>query len=152
MALQALYKARSISPHSSELLTRIVDFSSKLNELRNGSDVVSGVLEEEAAPLLNNQSVSDFVRGAMNQIKEGTTDSLDYRCAVAKALVGTKTGTVAEAVPLIVEGGLSCRNVKIDTCRQALDLLKSFGPEAADAAKQWIASVQARFPRLSNFE
>jgi len=152
MALQALYKARSISPHSSELLTRIVDFSTKMDGLRNGSDLVSGVLDTETPALRNNVPISDFVKTAMDQVKSGSTDYLDYRSAVAEALVSTKAGTASEAASLIVDGGISSKNVTVETCESALKVLKSLGPEVADSTKQWIKVVQERFPRLSNFK
>lgn len=152
MALQALYKARALAPDDSGLFARIVDFCVKLDEIRNGSDLVRGVLATETPPLLNHSSVVDFVREAAKRVQSGTVpaaDYLDYRCAVAKAIVSTQTGSVAEAASLITEGGIVGRGVTVETCQNAQRVLTSFGPEAEKQTQLWIQSVQQRFPRLS---
>ena len=149
LALQALYKARAIAPHSSEVFARIVDFSTKLEELRNGSEIVKGVLDSEAAPLLENGSLVDFVKKACKLATESDSNALDYRYEVAKALLSTKAGSASDAASLIVDGGLESKNVSVGTCRKALDVLKSLGPEASDATNKWTTMVQERFPRAS---
>ena len=155
MALQALYKARAISPFSSELFSRIVDFCNYLDGLKNGSDLVRGVLDDETPPLLNKTSLSAFVKDAAQSIRQGSNrevDYLEYRCSVAQALVSSETCPVAEAASLILDGGAKCRGTDVEKCGRALEILKSFGEEASDATEQWIKCVKERFPRALKLE
>ncbi|KAL7569248.1 hypothetical protein ACA910_016801 [Epithemia clementina (nom. ined.)] len=155
MALQALYKARAISPDNSEVFSRIVDFCNNYEGLKNGSDLVREVLDNETPPLLNSSTLADYVRDAAVKVRKGINrevDYLDYRCSVAQALVSTKSSTVAEASALILESGAKCRGAQVETCRRALGVLKSFGDEASDATKLWISCVKERFPRLLKLE
>ena len=155
MALQALYKARAIAPNNCDVFARIVDFCSRFEELKNGSDLVREVFGCETPPLLNNVSLADFVRDAADKVKTGASrevDYLDYRCAVAKALVSTKSGKVEEASSLILSGGVKCRGVNIETCIKAVEVLKSFGDEGEAATDRWKKSVKEHFPRLLNLD
>jgi hypothetical protein len=151
LALQALHKARSIDPESTELFTRIVDFAGKMDGFVETSDIVKAVIKEETPPLLGGQSVGDFVKAAASAIRNDAMADLPTRVAVAKALIETKTGPVTDACALIANGGISSKNATAATCHSALDALKAFGSDAASSTKQWITDVQGRFPMISNF-
>jgi hypothetical protein len=151
MALQALHKARSIDPESTELFSRIVDFAGKMDSFTEATDVVRVVMKEETPLLLGGQSVADFVKAAASSVRDNARTDLPTRVSVAKALVETKTSSVADASAVIVTGGISSTKATVENCRNALDALKAFGDEADGAVKQWIADVQGLFPLVSNF-
>jgi hypothetical protein len=150
MALQALHKARSIDPESCELFSRVVDFALKMDSFADATDVIRTVMQAETPQLLGGQSVSDFVKAAATNVRDNAGTDLPRRVSVAKALVESKTSSVADASAVIVNGGISSTKVTVETCRDALSALKAFGNESEGAVKQWIADVQGRFPIISN--
>jgi hypothetical protein len=150
MALQALHKARSIDPESSELFSRVVDFAGKMDSFAEATDVVRTVMKAETPQLLGGQSVAEFVKAAASNVRDNARTDLPMRIAVAKALVETKTSSVADASAVIINGGISSTKVTVETCRDALGAMKAFGKESDGAVKQWIADVQGRFPLISN--
>jgi hypothetical protein len=152
MALQALHKARSIDPESCELFPRVVDFAGKMDSFAEATDVVRTVMKAETPQLLGGQSVAEFVKAAASNVRDNARTDLPTRVAVAKALVKTKTSSVADASAVIVNGGISSTKVTVETCRDALNALKAFGNESDGAVKQWIADVQGRFPLISNLD
>jgi len=155
MALQALHKARRIDPASPELFLRSIAFAKMLDEFTNDCEPgVRTVLVEETPSLLNDsKSVTDFVKARAASVRADEATSLPVRVAVAKALVDTKTGSVQDACSIITEGNAvdTSRNVTVETCRYALETLKSFGNEATSAIDAWVSAVKRRFPLLSDF-
>ena len=147
LAMQALFKGRAIDPNNGKLFSRIVDFGLKLDSIGDVPDAVKQVIDEGAPKLLPNQSVSDFIKATVEQIRSDSTADLSLRSAVAGVFVERKTGSVAEAASLITDGGISSKNVTIATCREAIDTLSSFGLEGAKAKEDWSAAVRRRFPR-----
>ena len=148
--LKALFKARSLDPQSSELLSRIADFGIKVQKFKTEDypAVVKEVIDSELPALLNNHaSVAEYVSSVAT---DTTKSGLPYRIAVAKALVLVNKASVAEAAKYLVDGGLDGRGVSVETCRDALDALKTFG--ASDATFEWIAMVKERFPLITGFE
>jgi peptide alpha-N-acetyltransferase len=152
MALQALHKARSIDPESCELFSRVVDFAGKMDSFAEATDVIRTVMKAETPQLLGGQLVAEFVKAAASNVRDNARTDLPTRLAVAKALVETKTSSVADASAVIVNGGISSTKVTVETCRDALKALKAFGNESDGAVKQWIADVQGRFPLISNLD
>lgn len=150
MALQALHKARSVDPESCELFSRVVHFAGKMDSFAEATDVVRTVMKAETPQLLNGQSVAEFVKAAASTVRDHARTDLPTRIAVAKALVETKTNSVADASTVIVNGGISSTKVTVETCRDALSALKAFGNESDGAVKQWIADVKGCFPLISN--
>jgi NMDA receptor-regulated protein 1 len=145
LALQALFKARSLDAESSELFTRIIDLSSKLDTFGDLSAAVRSVIAEEAPVLLGMNSLDAFVKDAAALIRNNPITGLPTRTAVVKALTDANIESIRDAVSLITNGGMEARDVSVATCLAALDLLKSFGAEAADATKEWQDAVRRRF-------
>lgn len=145
-----MFKARAVDSQSSELLSRIADFGTKVEKFKTEDypAVVKEVIDSELPALLNNhESVAEYVSTAA---KETATRGLPYRIAVAKALVLVKKASVTEAAKYLVDGGLDGRGVCVESCRDALDSLKTFG--ASDAISEWIGMVKERFPLVTSFE
>ena len=152
LALQALFKARALDPESGDLITRIVDFALKIDtSLKTNVAAVQLVVSKELPKLLDGKSVDDFVKAARDKVLNDPLTTLPTRVAVAKALVSTKTSSVADAASLIVNGGLQGRGVFVESCRAALTALRGLGSEADDATSQWISDVKQRFPLLVDF-
>jgi hypothetical protein len=146
MALQALHKARAIEPSSADVFTRIVDYNLKQSTFPKNSGVTKTIADEASISLLNGKSLGDFVKEASAAMTGLTT--LALRTAVAKALVETQTGSVTEAAALIISDGLDSRMVNVDSCREALRALQSFGDEATVAVADWTLQMKSRFPLL----
>jgi len=147
MALQALHKARSIDSSNGELLTRIIDFAGKVGDFKDLPPPVQQVLVEETPPLLNGKSAKEFVESVAASAKSDALTPLPTRVAIAKLLVDTKSGVAADACAIITDGGVNARNVTVESCRQAANVLKSIGD--ASVVDNWTASVKKRFPLLS---
>lgn len=148
MALQALFKAKTIDPDSSEVFSRIVDFASQMYTF-DMVDAVKSVVTEEGPALWSRKPVADFLNDAAATIKQIRLTDLPMRSEVAKSLVLTKTGTVADAASLITNGGIDSRKVSISSCIYAYSVLKSFGDEAEESLKLWTTAVQQRFPHFN---
>jgi hypothetical protein len=149
LALQALYKMRQIDPENAGCFSRLVDFSSKMAGFDDIHPAVKTVVTEEAVVLLKGKSVTDFVSEAAVRAKNKEITHLPTRVAIAQSLFLTNPSTVDDAVAIIVDGGLNCKGVSVETCRDALKALETFGSEAK--TKQWIAAVKERFPLLTDF-
>ena len=146
LALQSLYKMRSLDTSDAGFFTRLVDFALKVPVLEGLSGPAKVVLSEEFPSLLKGQSIKDFVAGAAKQVRGGLAVSLLYRVAVAEALVKTELESASAAASLIVEGGLDVPGVTVESCASAMKSMEGLGPEANDPLKQWKAMVQGRFP------
>jgi len=113
MALQALFKAKSLNPNSSELFTRIVElkqkqFSPSSDSVASSKSLLQDVFESERCNLLrwsnnaaNNITVSDFVSDVASSIKNDRKASLALRISVAKAMMSCGIGTAADAISII---------------------------------------------------
>ncbi|GKY99467.1 hypothetical protein MPSEU_000901100 [Mayamaea pseudoterrestris] len=152
MSLQSLYKARSIDPANAALFTRTVDFFVKRPFFGNLSDQSQAFVDEAAPTLLNDKDLVVFIQEAAKAASTDELTALPLRVAIAKALVETKAGSVVDACALIVDCGIKSRGVSVDTCSEALSVLKSLGSGAEQATKMWIAAVKAQFPLLPTFE
>lgn len=150
MALQALFKGRSIEKDSSEIFTRVVDFSLKLGSLGDVPKTVKIIIDEEAPKLLGGKSVADFVKAAADRVRLDKLTELPLRTAVAQAMVETKTGSVPEAASLITDGGIDSRNVTVQSCSDALAVLKSFGTDGTQAVESWTNAVRQRFEKATS--
>jgi len=155
MALQALHKARRIDPTNPEVFLRIVAFAGKLDDLvgDSSSGPAGTVLREETPTLLNGKSsVAEFAKDMAAAVRDDPSTALPVRVAAAKALVETKSAPIPDACSLITDGRLdSMRMATVETCRDALTALKSFGSDAGAATNAWIGAVKQRFPLLSDF-
>lgn len=149
MALQALFKAKAIDPFNGGLFSRLVDFAGRKDKFDVSSDIVKKVLSEDAPNVMDNHpTVADFINAGVNRINNDPLVDLPYRVAVAKALVDTKAKPIGEAAAFVLNGGLDCRQVSVDTCQDALDTLATL-EGGADVAQKWLAAVKERFPRSS---
>jgi NMDA receptor-regulated protein 1 len=148
LALQSLFKARALDIESSELFVRIVDFSSRLRTFDTSSVAVRAVIAEEAPVVLGMRSLVDFIKDARDKIRQDPLTGLSMRTAVTKALVDANIQSIKDSVELITDGGMEARNVSVETCLAALDVLMSFGSESAEATNNWREAMRRRFPTI----
>jgi len=146
LAMQALYRARSLDPGSSELFVRTIEFAGKINEFDSSTGAALIVLTDELPELLGNQSIGDFIDMTVSKILEDPLTDLPMRTAVVKVIAESKPGSLKDALLLITKGGIDSRKVTVETCLAALNLLKDLGVEAADSSKEWSQAVRNRFP------
>jgi NMDA receptor-regulated protein 1 len=149
LALQALYKAKSIDSESHNLFSRMVDFSEKVNSYEESSDAVRTVLSENTTGLFDNKSAVDYISEFACKIQKDPMSDLPLRTVVAKALVDKKIGTIDGTLSLITACGMECRAVSVETCLEALNFLKSQGDGASSAAKLWMDLMKARYPSVA---
>ena len=148
MALQALFKAKSIDPDNVELFHRIVDFARSMSSLEL-PEKIKTVVSSEAPSLWNNECLSDYLLHAAKNIKRDPFSDLPMRAGVAKAMFENKVCSVAEASSLITSGGMGSRKVTSDSCSYALSVLESFGKEAAESTALWSEQMKDRFSIIS---
>lgn len=118
MALQALFKMRSIDSNSHELFSRIVDFSNQLSKRGDKGHAASEqVITDEFPELMNGKSLSDFVQMAVDNVKADALSTLSMRIAVANAMISTTVGSAADASSLLLDSKLNVRGVTIETWR-----------------------------------
>lgn len=149
MALQALFKARSLDSGSGKLFSRIVDFAGKRSSFGDLPAATKQVLEEETSKLLGGKSLEEFIKTGAERIRSDGLVDLSYRTAVARASAETKVGSTSEAAALITAGGIDARGVTVETCKDAQDALASFGGDASKAVEEWKEAVRLRFPMSS---
>jgi hypothetical protein len=148
LALQALFKMKSIAPNHSEYFSRLVDFAVKMPTFTGIPEAVKSVITQESATLLNQMSATEFVAEAADRARKDATTDLPTRVAIAQALAKTSPSSTDAAASIIVDGGVHTMGVSVETSRQALAALKGLKAEAA--TKQWITAVKERFPLLSD--
>lgn len=146
MALQALFKAKSIDATNSELFSRIVDFAQRQLPTEGGNDAVKEVLLSEKNTLLGGKPINDVVSDAASNAKADPLTCLTMRIEVAKALVSVKLGSVTDACLIIINGGMNCRGVTIENCKKAIKCLDQFGEAAAGSKSKWLSLVKEKFP------
>jgi len=147
---QALYKAKAIDSHNSQLFTRIVDFVLKKTPDGDCPAAVREVISSQTKAILGGKTVSEFVSDARSKVVGDALSSLDTRIAVAKCLLLTGAGTSSDAASLIVDGGVRVRKANIENCREALKCLTDLGVE--EAKSKWISLVKERFPLAKGFD
>jgi len=154
MALQALFKAKAIDSSNSDVFYRILDFALK-NKVETPDDsthlVVKDILENETKLLLSGRSIEEFTQEAYTSVKNNPLTGLSMRISVMKALLQTKTGTIADATSLILNGGMDGREVSVTQCRKVLTFLNTYGKDLDEARSIWIDKVKERFPLIKNF-
>lgn len=146
LALQALFKMRSIDSENAIFFSCLVDFASKIPDFGEIPGAVKQVVSEATAELLNGKTLSDYIAEAAERAKSNRWTALSVRVAIAEALVKhSTTSSVDVATALILDGGTDSKDVNVDTCRRALTALKTFSPAST---KEWISVVQKKFPRI----
>lgn len=148
LALQALFKARSLDSDSTDLFVRIIDFSSNATgSTFNDSPAAVGTVIAELTPvLLGHQSVESFILCAQDKILADPSIELPMRMAVAKAMVEKNMQKIQDAMKLITDGGIDARKVSVETCLSTQHFLESLGSDALDATVLWKDAVRKRFP------
>lgn len=150
MALQALFKGLSIDKDNSEIFSRVIDFSLKLGNIVDVPSTVKSIIDEEAPKLLRGKSVAEFVKDAAARIRSNKLTDIHLRSAVARAMVEANVGSVSDAASLITDGGIESRNVSIQSCKEALQDLKSFGADGSHAVESWTKIVRQRFDKATS--
>lgn len=156
MALQALFKAKSLSPTnesaiSSELFKRIVAFHENVSLVERAKEVVKDVFESEKAKLLgDSKSLNDYVNDWARKIKSNARTGLSLRTEVARAMVKCNPGSAKDAISLIVENGLDIRGVDIDSCKNAVEVLKSIDDKAKET-QDFVEIVKRKYHLASIF-
>lgn len=150
ICLQALHKAKTIDAENSSLFARIVDFESKRHEFTGLSPIVEKLLKDEAPSLVDNLSLNDFIKAAVNRVQKNPTTDLLLRVEVAKAMVAHKVSNAPEAATLITKDGLNCRNTSLESCQKALSALAELGDEASGAAANFKTLVKAKYTLATN--
>merc|ERR1712127_543257 len=147
LALQSLFKMKSIDPNDHRLFTRTVDYSQKLScrasdgqEKRNAP--AEEVISSEFPNLMSGKSLADFVRSTAEGVRADESASLPMRVAVARAMLATGSKE-ADASSLILESELNVRCVTVETCREALKFVESLG---GDSKERLMGLVVAKFP------
>ena len=149
LALQALFRAHEIESEHCDYISRLVDFATKMKEFGDLPDAVGTIIKEETPRLMENKSVDQYLCSAADTVRKGgTSASLATRTAIAKALVETKAGSVADASALILDGGISARGASVPACQEAAKVLKTFGDGASSSTEKWISQVKERYPLL----
>jgi hypothetical protein len=151
LALQALFKMRSLDVDHPGYFSRLVDFGLKMANFGELSGAVQRVVTEEFAKLLNEKSLADYVSEAAGKARKDPSVSLSSRVEIAQGLVKTKSESAGTASILIVEGGMASKGVDVESCRAALEALKAFGAETEASTKKWISAVKERFPLITDF-
>eukprot|EP00581_Thalassiosira_minuscula_P017759 CAMPEP_0183722740 /NCGR_PEP_ID=MMETSP0737-20130205/14604_1 /TAXON_ID=385413 /ORGANISM="Thalassiosira miniscula, Strain CCMP1093" /LENGTH=974 /DNA_ID=CAMNT_0025952969 /DNA_START=188 /DNA_END=3112 /DNA_ORIENTATION=+ len=145
LALQALFKMRSIDPNDDRLFSRIVDYSQKLSAgSQKGHAASEEVIASEFPTLLNNKSLTNYISSAAEKVKADALSSLPLRIAVARAMLETKVGSSGEAAALVLDSKLNVRCVTVETCREALQFMELTGDK--HNKEQMKQLIDAKFP------
>jgi len=167
MALQALFKAKSIDSGNCELFDRVVHFalihqkisddgaaskSTPCNQNCNTKCfIITKVIDKLLSNLLEDQTVQNFVKSKAQQVKADALTDLPTRIAVADALTRIQHPTL-DAITLITDGGLQGRQVTVPNCKKALKFLTSLGEEASQARNIWLTGIQSKFQLATDFK
>ena len=138
-----------MDPNDAGLFSRLVDFSLSKSTTSSDSTVVKDVLSSVLPGLLDGKSTQDFVSSKAEAVRADKVTPLPLRIAVANAMVRTEVASAADAAKIILDGGIDSRAVSVETCREALVALRTFG--ASDGATKWLEITKARFP-LANLD
>jgi peptide alpha-N-acetyltransferase len=150
MGLQALFKMKSFDSSSHQLFSRIVDFSQRL-ESRSSKchDASEEIISKEFPKLMDGNSLSEFVKLAVDRVKNDTVSDLPMRTAVAKAILSSGFGRATDSVSLILDSKLKCRGVNVDSCREALKFIESVGDEGGESQLKTL--ILTKFPFFKDF-
>lgn len=148
LALQSLFKMKSLDATAPEYLTRLVYFGTELGSFSDESPVVKGVITSEMHNLLVGKSLESYVSEVAAAAKNGST-SLPKRIGIALALFRCNPKASDEAASIILNGGVDTEGVSVETSKSALDALTKINAEAAK--KEWTSLVTAKFPLMKNF-
>ena len=150
MGLQALFKIKSIDSNSPQLFSRVVDFSQRLDSRSSKChDASEEIISVEFPKLMDGNSLSEFVKSALDRVKNDAESDLPMRTAVAKAVISTGVGSAPGSLSLILDSKLNCRCVNVDSCREALALIESVGGKSGKG--QFEALIVTKFPFLKDF-
>ena len=151
LALQALFRAHELDSEHCEYISRLVDFATKMKEFGDLPSAVTTIIKEETPRLLEKKTVEQYLASVAESVKNsGASSNLATRTAVAKALVETKAGSVADASALILNGGISSKGATVVACQEASSVLKGFGASASSSTEKWISQVKERYPLLQD--
>lgn len=101
------------------------------------------VIAAEFPKLMNNQSLSDFVKSAWDAVKADPLSSLPMRTAVSKAMISAQVGKKEDALSLILDSKMAGRGVNIESCREALKFVGSVDPGVKEQLQMLVV---AKFP------
>lgn len=152
LALQALYKMRSMDSSNADFFSCLIDFALKSPSMDRLPDPANVVLKEEFPNLLKGASAKDYVSEAAKNIRNDQGAALPYRVAVAEGLVKTGLEPAGSAASIIIEGGLDISGVSVESCTAALESMKALGPETRDLVEKWISMVKIRFPLMKDLK
>ena len=142
-------KAKAIDPGNYALFTRIIDFSQKNEAMcEHTSLAVQRTVMSGISTLLGGNLLSEFISNAADISRTDLRISLQYKIAIAKALIEFKIGHVDDAFSIITAGGLQGRGVSIASCTEAFNFFKNAGDEGTVIANKWILSAREYFPLL----
>lgn len=149
LALQALFKMRSLDSMNAGFFSRLIDFAVKMPDSGDQPAAVKSVMTDETANLLNQKSLTDYVSEAAAGVKSNKRTALPLRVAIAEAMVKTTNPPSTDtASALVVDGGIDSAGVTVGSCRDALSALKGF---KSASVQQWISTVKSRFPKIKEF-
>ena len=144
---------KSIDVNDHQLFARIVDFSHKLaTRTTKGHPASEDVISSEFPKLMNSQSLTDYVKSALDMVQADSLSSLPMRTAVAKAIVSTNVGSKAQAISLILDSKLNARCVTVETCRDALKFIESLGKDGVSGRDQLMTQIMTKFPFAKDFD
>ncbi len=151
MGLQALFKMKSIDSNSHELFSRVVDFSQRLESRSSKCHESSEeIISKEFPTLMDGKPLPDFLKAAVDTVKNNSLSALPMRTAVAKAMVDTGLGAAPSSISsLILDSKLECRGVNVDSSQEALKFIESTGDESCKV--QFKALIHTKFPFLKDF-
>ena len=151
LALQALYKMKQLDDQNADYFTRLVDFATKIGDVKDMPSEVQKVTSSEFSKLLGQKDLAEFLSEATAKAGQDKTTSLSLCVAIAEAGVKTKSASVETASSLILENGLNGRGVDIESCRTALLALQEMVGSSGDTTQKWIEAVKSRFPMVPEF-
>lgn len=121
---------KSIDSNHHALFSRIVEFSQRMTlRTSQGNASAEHVLLSEFPNLTNSDTLTGFVKMAVDTVKSDPLSSLPMRIAVARAVLCASLGSSADAASLILSSKLNVRGVTIESCREALAFMESLGTD-----------------------
>lgn len=108
------------------------------------------VLKKAFEDLLQGKSLNDFVVSIATTVSEDNLTALPMRVAVCKAAVELNIKQTSEAVKLITEGGVSCREITFTSARYSIEYVQGLGKDIEQLCSGWLSSLKTKFPELKN--
>ena len=145
MGLQALFKMNAIDANCHQLFTRIVDFAQRLESRSSKCHETSeGIISEEFPKLMDGKATPEYVKSVVEKIRSDDASCLSMRTAVGKAMISSGLGSAPDALSMILDSKLNCRDVTVESCRDALKFIESVGGDSGKG--QFQALVLTKFP------